>query len=433
MKKILRFAALLSFCLLTLHQPSQAQFWKNIFKKEEKKPKKAAPKKEVAPAPVKEAKAKTRETPDYPKTTKEKVYTIDVLLPLYLNTLVKDGKPVYKKTPEYAVGAINFYEGITLAAEALNNQHLNIQINIHDITDPAHTPQALIASHRLDTSSLIVGYVQSNDIPGLAGFAKKHHINFVSVLSPADADTKDNPYFLLLQPTLGTHLQQLTRFALNKYSKYPKFILHAKTAGGDVEALPQVRAALRDYKDVKEIDCAAASLTDAAFARHFDSTRTNVVFISTLDLAQSEKILHALASLPAAYHFEIFGMPSWKYLKGLTQASDYMKLSIRYTTPFFYDPTTAPGKYVTTEYGTVYGAEPSEMVYRGYESVYWLAHLLDHYGTIFNEDVKDVSAAPFTRYEIRPAYSKDNDFLYLENNQLYIFHYQNGGYILDAE
>ena len=432
MNRILSISLLLIICLTTTSQPLHAQFWKKIFHKEEKKPKRAPVKKEVPPQ--KEAViSKTKKEPEYPVSKKDSVYTIDVLLPLYLNTLVKDGKAVYPKPPDYAMGAINFYEGITIAAQALNLQHLNLQLNIHDITQDTAKPEALIAAHKLDHSNLILGYVQSNDIPALAKFAKQKSINFVSVLSPADADTKENPYFILIQPTLITHIDQLVHFALDKYARNPKFILNSKNSGAEIEAYKQIKRSLTDQKDVKELDCSHFNLNTEMLAKNFDSTKTNILFIGTLDIANTEKILNALAALPRSYHFEIFGMPSWKYLKGLTSASNYMGLSIRYTSPFYYDPTTSSGQYVTTEYTKTYGTEPTEMVYRGYESVYWFSNLLQKHGTIFNKDLKDVSSAPFTRYEIKPSYSKDNDFLYLENNKLYILHYQNGGYIIDGK
>jgi hypothetical protein len=73
------------------------------------------------------------------------------------------------------------------------------------------------------------------------------------------------------------------------------------------------------------------------------------------------------------------------------------------------------------------------MVYRGYESLYWMTTLLEKYGPVFNQNLSDVSAAPFTRYELQPVWSKDNEYLYLENKKLYIFHYQNGGYIIEQQ
>jgi hypothetical protein len=432
MNRIFKIALpLLAICLTTISQPAHAQFWKKLFGTEDKKPKKTITKK--AEKPPEAAPVKAKKTTVYPDSKKEDTYTIDVLLPLYLNTLVKDGKPAFKKTPDYAMGAINFYEGLTLAATALNNQHLKLQINIHDITDASEKPEALIASHKLDNSHLILGYVQSNDIPELAKFAKQKQINFISALSPSDADVKENPYFILIQPTLSKHLEQLVAYALDKHSKEPKFILHSKNSGGETEAYQQIKKSLHNYKDVKEIDCSQFNFTTAALAKNFDSTKTNVLFVSTLDITNTEKILNALAKLPRAYHFEIFGMPSWKYLKGLTQSSGYMELSIHYTSPFYYDPTIVSGKYVNTEYEKTYGGEPSEMVYRGYETIYWLGHLMEQYGVIFNPNLKDVSAAPFTRYDIKPTYSKDNDFLYQENDKLYMFHYQNGGYVVDMQ
>lgn len=432
MKKTLCISLLITFSSFVFVTPSHAQFWKKIFGKEELKPKKTVPKKDIKNT-KQEPVEKKQVTPEYPETQMKEVYRVDVLLPLHLNVLVKDGKAAYKKPPEYAVGAINFYEGISLAANALNNQHLKLEINIHDITDLNEKPETLISSKKLDNTDLILGYVQSNDIPELAGFAKKKHINFVSALSPADADTKDNPYFILIQPTLNTHLNQLVSFAAKKYNHNPKFILFSKNKDGEKAAYQEIKKSLETNKNTKEIDCSQFNFTPESLAKQFDSTKVNVLFISILDIEHTEKILNALATLPASYRFEIFGMPSWKYLKGLTQTSTYMKLSIHYTTPFYYDPTTASGKYVNSEYNLTYGGEPSEFVYRGYESIYWLGHLLERYGTRFNTRIKDVSAAPFTRFEFKNAHSKDNDFLYLENDNLYVMHYQNGGYIVEQQ
>jgi len=432
MRKFISVSFLIFFCLFAPTTTSNAQFWKKIFGKEEQKPRKPAPKKENKPV-KQEPVVKKQVAPEYPETQKKPVYRVDVLLPLYLSTLVKDGKAVYKKPPEYTMGAINFYEGISIAAAAMNKQHLKLEINIHDITEANEKPEILIKNKKLDSTDLILAYVQSNDIPELAAFAKKEKINFVSALSPADADTKDNPYFILLQSTLNTHLNQLVSFAAKEYARNPKFILYSKNSGGEKEAYQQIKTALETDKNTKEIDCSQFNFTPESFAKHFDSTKVNVLFVSTLDMAHTEKILNTLAAMPSSYRFEIFGMPSWKYLKGLTQSGAYMRLSIYYTTPFYYDPTTAPGKYVNTEYNLTYGGEPSEFVYRGYESMYWLCHLLEQYGTVFNTRIKDVSAAPFTRFEIRNTYAADNDFLYLENNKLYILHYQNGGYVVEQQ
>jgi hypothetical protein len=432
MNRFFKITLLVIACTFTASTVSHAQFWKKIFKKEEQKPVKKAS--TTKPAAKKdEPKLKKKIEPEYPPSEKKDVYRIDVLLPLYLNTLVQNGKPVYKKTPDYATGSINFYEGMSIAAQSLKNKGMKLELYVHDITDPLENIAKLTTSKKLDSADLIIGWLQSTDIPAVATYSKKNKINFISALSPADAGTTDNPYFILLQPTLETHINQLIAFSNKKFSKNPKYILHTNNTSGEKEAYTQLKNALIEDKDLNIIDCSKFKLKTDTLSKIFDSTKVNVIYVSVLDIVNTEQILNALAAMPRAYRFEIFGMPSWKSLRGLTQPSEYMALSIHYTTPFFYDPTTGTGRYITTEYGNTYGGTPSEMVYRGYESLYWMSNLLESHGTIFNKEITDVSAAPFTRYDIKPSWSKENDFQYLENNKLYILHYQNGGYVVEQQ
>ncbi len=433
MKKFFPLFSLAVACSLAAPAPTHAQFWKKLFKKEQKKPvKKSASDKNKITGKKEEVKLKKKVEPEYPASQKKEVYRVDVLLPLGLNSLVQNGKPVYKKTPDHAMPAVNFYEGMSIAAQTLQGKNLKLELYVHDINDPTDNIAQLTTSKKLDSSNLIIGFLQSNDIRAVAGYAKKHKVNFVSALSPSDADTKDNPYFILLQPTLKTHMNQLIAYADKKYGKNPKYIFHNNKTSGEKEAYTQLREALIDEKDLSIVDCSKFKLSVDTLSKIFDSNKVNVVFVSSLDIGNTEQILHMLAAMPRTYQFQIFGMPSWKSLRGLTQGA-YMGLSIHYTTPFFFDPTTGAGRYITTQYSSTYGGNLSEMVYRGYESLYWLSNLLEQHGTVFNNDITDVSAAPFTRYSIQPAWSKENDFLYLENNKLYILHYQNGGYVVEQQ
>ena len=413
---------------LLCQSPAQAQFWKKKKKEQVKSKKPNASKKTNRKD---EPKLKKRVEPEYPETVNKEAYRIDVLLPLNLNVIGNNSKA--GRAPESAQPTINFYEGLMVAVDALREKHTKLDLHVHDINDPKASINTLILNKELNKSDLIIGSIQSNDIPAVAAFAKKNKINFISALSPSDAGIKDNPYFFLVQPTLKTHVTELIEFANKKYSKSPKYIFHLSNTSGERDAYMQLREAMIEEKDLKIVDCAKYKMQTDSLMRLFDSTETNVVFVSMLEIAKAEQLLNSLAQLPSSYRFEVFGMPSWKSLRGLTQSSAYTTMSIYYTTPFYYDPTTGPGKFVSNNYKTNFGGTPSEMVYRGYEILYWMSSMLDKHGTIFNNNLSDVSAAPFTRYDIQPAWSKENDFLYLENKMLYIYHYQNGGYIVEQQ
>ncbi len=432
MNKLPRILVFVMFSLIWAPSPAKAQFWKNIFKKEQKKskPKASHPGKKSTPGKD-QVKLKKRIEPEYPVIEKKDQYRIDVLLPLYLDKLVEQNKPLHKRLPEYAMPYVNFYEGMTIAAEALKDKKGRIDLFVHDISDPSTNITRLLSSPKLTGSDLLIGCLQSPDIPAVAQYAQKKQINFISALSPADAGIKGNPYFVLMQSTLSTHIEQLISVANRKFTKHPKFIFKDSNISGEKDAYMQLREALADDPDLTVVDCSHYTMNTDSLSRLFDSTEVNVIFVSILEIAHAEEILNTLARMPKQYRFEIFGMPSWKSLRGLTNSGSLMGLSIYYTSPFYYDPTTGAGRYVANEYKNKYGGTPSEMVYRGYETLYWYSNLLEKYGSVFNNNISDVSAAPFTRYIIEPAWSAANDFQYLENRKLYVFHYQNGGYVIE--
>lgn len=434
MNKLHKVIALVIVSITLSSVPAEAQFWKKLIKKEEKKSKSKSSNAKSRPVPSKEQTAvKKRIEPEYPSSEIKEQYRIDVLLPLYLNNLVQNGKALHKRLPDYAQPSINFYEGISIAAEALKSKKGKLDLYIHDITDPAKGIDQLLSDHKLGESDLIVGFLQSPDIPAVADYAKKKQINFISALSPADAGVKDNPYFVLIQPTLTTHINQLIKVANNKFAKNPKYIFKNSSVSGEKDAYLQLREALDNDPDLTIVDCSQYTMKVDSLAKLFDSSKVNVVFVSVLEIARAEEILKTLSQLPNQYRFEIFGMPSWKSLRGLTHSGSFAELSIYYTSPFYYDTSTGTGKYVYGLYKNTYGSTPSEMVYRGYETIYWYSNLLEKYGPVFNESFSDVSSAPFTRYEIEPSWSPANDFLYLENKKLYVFHYQNGGYVIEGD
>jgi hypothetical protein len=428
--KILFFvAATLLFSAYTNH--AEAQFWKKLFHKEEKKPvkKKVAPKPkpEVKEKPVSKQSRKKRDI-DYPATVKKDRYRIDVLVPLYLNELIKDDKPTFKgRIPEKAIGGLDFYEGVKLAADTLNSFGYNIDVYIHDVMDAAATPDALISKKVLDSSDLVIGAVNYKEIRMLADFALKHKINFVSAMSPSDGDVKENPYFILLQPTFTNHCLRIKEALDNKFPKQKPIIFYRtgvkmdETAFGnfaDLEASHKVLVnTMPLQKDV---------------AKLLDSTKTNVILMPILDVSYSEKLLYQLHQWFPGYKLEVYGMPSWKGMNSLKKADAYSNIGVSYTDPFYFDVSTSSGQAVAHAYKKASGsAKPSELVFRGYETLFWYSYLLSQYGTIFNEKFKDNGTAPFTRFEIKPQWDNDDKLLYHENQHIYLVRYQSASFMVE--
>jgi ABC-type branched-subunit amino acid transport system substrate-binding protein len=426
--KQIRFLFILSFIAFALQpQAAHAQFWKKIFGKGGKTEKKAQKPTHSAPEIIEKKETKKRKTaPEFAHSVLKNRYRVDILIPLQLNTLVKDGKAIYKKQPYVVQPSIDFYKGLKMAAATLNHDGIKLDLYIHDISDPAHSIPRLSTDPNFRKTDLIIGLLQSNELSMVAALAKQNHINFLSALSPSDAGISNNPYFILIQPTLETHISSLVAYALDKYTYQPKFIFYDSHIPVQKEALALLKENLKDRK-YKLLDATPGVINQDSLMQVFDKTSLNIVFINTFTQETTSSLLKSLASLsPAGYRFAVFGMPSMKSGDFFLDASAFPGLDIYFTSPFYYDVQSPAGKKIVSVYSQNYGGSPSEMAFRGYETLFWVSDLLKKYGNVFNKNMDDVSATPFTRYKISPAYNENNGFLYLENQKLYIFHYKNG-------
>lgn len=413
---------------------AEAQFWKKLFNKEEKRQirkKPPKPKTETPEKPAAEPKTAKKKSLDFPETIMKSRYRIDVLAPLYLDELVKNDRPAFKgRIPEKAVYGLDFYEGLKLAADTLNDYGYNMDIYIHDITDSASGIERLIKRKILDSSDLLIGVVPSQYLEPLAAFAKERQINFVSALSPADADIKENPYFILLQPSFETHCTHILKVLEKKYKRKKPLVLYRTSVSMDDVAYSYFDD---EIETDKKILCNSIP-GYAELAPMLDSTGSNLIIMPILDVSYAEKILLKLNELFPLYKIDVLGMPSWDGMGLLKKADAFPNIAVYYTTPFYFDQTTARGQAVVNSYKNAAGnAKPSELVFRGYETIHWYANLLSVYGTIFNEKQKDNGAALFTRFDIEPKEDEERNFRYYENKHLYVFRFQSGSYMVESE
>lgn len=422
---------LIALLLIGFAHDADAQFFKRLFGGG-KKPKKVEAPTQVKKKPVTKPKpspvAKKKE-PDYPETKKKLIYRVDVFAHLYLDELVKDGKPAYKgKLPDKATAGLDFYEGIKLATDTLNERGYTMEVFVHDVTSPNEAPAALIASNKLDSTDLIIGAVNTALVPTLADFAAKKKINFVSALSPSDAGIKNNPYFILLQPTLQTHCEWISQAVASKYKNATPVLFFRTSISVDSSALAYLNLT---EGAVKKVLCNTLPSKEK-LRPLFDSTRKNVVIAAILDATYAESLLEQLHSMFPEYDFEVYGMPSWKGMAGLKKADAFPNVAAYISAPYYFDISTPIGQSIATNYKRdAGGSKPGDMVFRGYETMYWYAYLLYKYGTIFNEKFSDNAAAPFTRFEIKLKKDKNDKVLYQENKHILLYRYQSSSFMVE--
>src|SRR5690606_32880871 len=232
----------------------------------------------------------------------------------------------------------------------------------------------------------------------------------------------------LLQPTLRTHCERIKASVKKRHSRNKVFVYRRFNQEVDETAYNLIMTG--EEKRFGVIDC-----NQKPSVRHlqelFDSTETNVIIMPVFDTEYAGGLIDQLRSEFPDYRFEVFGMPTWGNRAFIKRNEELINIAFSYTTPFYFDKTTASGKMLSDRYSETFGGTPNEWVFRGYETFLWYAGLLEKFGVVFNSRVNDFNTAIFTEYNIKPARDGSKNFLYNENQHLYLYRYQAGSYVVE--
>lgn len=365
----------------------------------------------------------------YPASLVKDRYRIDILAPFYLSELVQDGKIVDKyKLPNKVLPSIKFYEGLTLAVDTLKKQGYKFDIYVYDVADELESVTTLVNTNAMQGSDLILGILSSNDFPQIAQHVKKHNVNFVSALSPSNQSILNNPYFTMLQPSLETHCERVEEFIYAKNGNIKPILMFRQNV--DVDKMALNNFITNNAIEFQKLPCDNMP-SRSQLEPLLNANGKNVLLIPILNYKYAEEILLNVSKWFPDYEFEVWGMPSWEAMSALKKRESYPKIAVYFTSPFYFDPTTASGLAIMKAYKAKYGGVADNMVFRGYETMIWYAYLLKKYGNIFNNQLWDNGGAPFTRFDIKEVKAPDGKLRYYENKHLYLYRYQGGSYMVE--
>ncbi len=362
--------------------------------------------------------------PAYPASVLKGHYRVDILAAIYLDELVKGSGVTFKnKIPDKAAAGIAFYEGVQLAADSLKKKNFNIDIYIHDVASALESPDTLLKYRALDSSDLIIAAVPPQNLPAVAAFAAKKHINLVSALSPADGGVRGNKFFTLLQPSLHTHCESILQ-------KLPQgqgnvTLLYRNTITGEDNA----------YKYLTEDTITAASWnrlncnrlpTSIDLPDSRDTAQVQYLVMPILDPAYADSLLKVVLKNAPKGRLEIYGMPTWTALNLQKRSAANPNIVFVLPEPYYADTAGAAYKVLAEKYEAAYGGNLKDLAVRGYETMYLFGTMLKKYGTVFNPKFHDCLKSQFTKFDLTPHWDATGKFLYNENRHVYRVRYAKG-------
>ena len=362
---------------------------------------------------------------------KAPVYKVGIFAPLYLDSVFSKNTFKYRQSiPRFIMPAVDFVQGALIALDSLQAGEDFIDANIYDTKSFSEKIPDLIRNKKLDSLQLIIGSVRDEDYLQLANFALQKNIPFISATYPNVGGITGNPFVVIMNSTLRAHCEAIYSYILQKHGTDKIYLCRQKGTQEDMVATYFKKINEQEGKPLLQIETLNADdILSAGFLKSkLDSNRTSVIIGGSLDETFAGKITKASFELRKTYPITLIGMPNWDNFSSLYNRKNLADFPIYYTTPFYTDKYDTFSKSLTAAYYKKYRGKPSDMAFKGFESVYLFTKLLAKNPDNFMNSINDKNVKVFCEYNFR-AVRQNNEIAipdYFENKHLYLIKILNG-------
>jgi len=354
--------------------------------------------------------------------TVPKRHHIAVFAPLYLDSAFDaTGQYRYAKSfPKFINPGLEFWEGAQLAIDSMKKEGLQLEVHVYDTRSATQPVLSILQSEAIKDMDLLIGHVSLNEAGLFSKMAARLSIPFINVNLPNEAGATNNPYYVVLNSTLMTQCTGIYKFLQKNFSVSTITVFRKK---GSTEDL------LKNYLTEAEKSTMGVPLklkyvtlennfTQEDITDYLDSNKTNVCLVASLDAFFGQQICQHLAAVSSSYTTTVIGMPTWDQFD--FEKPIFKGIEVYYSTPFYINPADKLAVALNEHFRVNFYSRPSDMVFRGYETVYHFGHLLDVHGKNISSGLGDKKFKLFNELDVQPVIDKKTMTLdYFENKKLY--------------
>ena len=357
-----------------------------------------------------------------------KTYRIGIFSALYLDSVFTNNEYNYgKKFPKFTQQGLNFVQGAEIALDSLPLPNGNVIATVFDSKANLNNIPWLINNHKLDSLDLIIGSVKDIEFLDLAKFAKQKNIPFISSIYPNDGGIVENPFLVIVNPTLKAHCETIYSYLLQSHGT-DKIFLCRKT-GSQEDKIADYFKSINGTEGKPLLNIQILNFEDdfSKLANNLDSNRKTIIIGASLNETFTMGLVNSAYQLKKSYPIEIIGMPNWDAFLFLKK-STLKDFPVYYTTAFINNKANSFTKEIIQVYAKKFKGVPSDMAYKGFESVYIFARLITRYPNDFMSHLNEYAYKVFNDYNFKAVYVNKKTKIpdYFENKRLYFMKILNG-------
>ncbi|MEO8711733.1 MAG: hypothetical protein ABI405_06385, partial [Parafilimonas sp.] len=260
----------------------------------------------------------------------------------------------------------------------------------------------------------------------ISDFSAKNSIPVISATFPNNAYLENNPFFAMVNPTWETHINAVYNYISKNYRGRKVTLFTRK---GSLEDRITEQLLKLNVNHIINFSTVILSdyFSDDDVMKHLDSTTQNIVLCGSLYENFGDSLISKLNNHGESYPTILIGMPTWSGMNA-TLGSSSENIQIVITTSYNYLRSSRVLENIADNYKTLYYARPSDLVFKGYETMYHFTKLLLDDPDTFINNVSDTAYKVSDDYDFAPIRLSQTSFVpdYLENKKIYFIRIANG-------
>lgn len=361
-----------------------------------------------------------------------KQHQVALFVPLYLDSAFDAATDAYKYGkgfPKQSIAGLEFYIGAEYALDSLNREGKDLRFHVIDYKSAKTSISAVGSSTLMDSIDLIIAPASGADYLQIAGLAQQRNIPFISATYPNDGGLRNNPYVVIVNAKLNTHLQATYNYVLRNLGTSRIIYVRRKNANDDrvAEVFSSLNASSNGPVMKMETVILNDVMTPEDLLAKMDTTRENVILAGSLDENFGRNLAAAAAIASRTAPLTLVGMPTWEGIKELYRP-EYKTLPIIHSTSFFNASDNLTGTAFEESYKKRTYSKPSDLAFKGYEITWKFVNLLLKYDKALLQHLDDKSFNLITESDFKPIqWSKGSATPdYYENKRVYLIKRLNG-------
>ena len=365
-------------------------------------------------------------------TGTSRIFRIAVFAPLYLDSVFSNGKLINEKVlPRFIMPSVEFVQGAQIALDSLNVLNQHVEAFVYDTKSNSENINYIVQNHELDSINLIIGSVKDKDYKQLADLALNKNIPFISATYPNDGGVTANPFVVIVNSTLKSHVEGIYSYLLENHGTDKVYLCRKRGSQEDKIASYFKMINEQEGKPLLNIQTINfdSSISPAFFKNKLDSTSPAVLIGGTLDEEFANDLaVAAFTAFKKNYHITLIGMPNWDGFKSIARKDAFKDFSIHFTTPYYNSKSEKNYNLLSNEYSKRFKSKPTDMACKGFEIVQYFVNILLNYPEDLMSHLNEKNYRVFNEYNFRPVYLKKKSGIpdYFENKHLYVMKIVNG-------